>query len=240
MRDRVLPATLFAIVIFEFLAKIIGGLGIVERDFFISTYVAATGRVMAILCVTLITGIQVQKMYDSKEMDRMLAQPISRTCAALSIFTGFLYISFIICLTANLALIFLSPATLLHKILWSLSLQTECILMTSLAVALTTVLGRAVISTIYSMSIYFVGRIIAFIMLDRPDQSTMYNHLWILKAIVKTLSFSIPRLDMTAQSSWLIHGIENPWPTFISHMQLLSYCAMMIFVAIHDINKKQF
>ncbi len=62
----------------------------------------------------------------------------------------------------------------------------------------------------------------------------------ICKFILQTMSAVFPRLDLFAQSKWLIYGIESSSFVKIVVYQFLIYLPLLIIMSFHDFRKKQF
>ena len=62
----------------------------------------------------------------------------------------------------------------------------------------------------------------------------------VMKSSLKVLSVVFPRLDLFANSEWLVYGIVDFSNIKLIIIQSLIYIPLMIFMSFYDFNNKQF
>ena len=103
------------------------------------------------------------------------------------------------------------------------------------------ILKNSFTAILASIVFYALSRLMGmFVMaIELPQDYAVAKNNFLATGL-KILSVIFPRLDLFAQSSWTIYGVQDKGILQIIFIQFFIYIALMIFMAFHDFKKKQF
>ncbi len=212
IRDRLLWGIAAMSIVVVCLSVFSGSAAIVEQGQFILTYMAGGLRVIALLGLSLFTVFFVRRSFDARDIEFLLTRPISRSSfivshvAALSflaIISGF----FISLMIGGLALHY---GVTTSVFLWCFGITFELIIVMNVAFFFAMVLSSPVSAGMATFGFYILARLMGqllAIMHHVPHPSSMQDYIMNGLAYgAGLISTLIPRLDLLAQTSWLIYG----------------------------------
>jgi hypothetical protein len=235
LRDK-LYLGLFVILCGVFgLSNLVGFSALSEEAQMQLVYFAFLSRLVIVCGMILFICFYINKSFENKEVEFILARPISRNTLILSYWCSFTLITLILLIPVTIVII-LYNRSLIGLLWWIVSVVLELMLVSTFAITASLILSSAVMSVLATASFYFISRMMGFFVYSVSIPSNMYS----LNAFLKILSSIFPRLDLFGKTEWLVYGAINTQDICVILLQSLIYVPLMLFVAFHDFNKKQF
>lgn len=242
IRDRLYIGLLIVLLAAFGISSILGSTMLVEQSQASIVYIAGSSRLIFAIGMILFTCFYTRKSFDNKEVEFILSKSISRHGLISAYLLGFSLVSLFIFIPI-IAVLLLAKANIIGLSFWILSIFFEIFILISFAVLASLILKNAISSILATLGFYILSRMMAFFVLtvQIPAAATDFVS-WqrILNSFLKYLSFIFPRLDLFAQSNWLIYGITDYKIISLILTQSLIYIPLLIFMSFFDFNKKQF
>lgn len=242
MRDWLYVGLLAILIIAICISILLGSTALVEQNQMTITYIACASRMILVVGIILFSCFYMRRSFDNKEVEFILSKAISRWQFILSYLLGFITVALIILLPLILILFFF-PTNKLGLFYWAISLVFEMLIIITFSILAGLILRSAVSAILAALGFYIISRMMGFFVLtikfpESISQLTTINNF--LQFLLKIISIAFPRLDLFSKSDWLIYGINNFSDIIIISVQSAIYVPLMIFMAFHDLNKKQF
>lgn len=225
-------------------SALLGGTAALEKVHMTIVSVAGSSRVISVMGLVLFVCFYIKRSFENKEVQFILAKPISRSAYFLSLWFGFVVIAASIVVVLGLLLNFFTVARPYYILVWCISLLNEMMIVITFASLATLILQSAVISIMASLGFYFISRMMGFFVLtvSMPDSlKEVSNWSNAVEFLLKIISTVFPRLDLFAQTDWLIYGYENAVSGLtMSLIQTAIFVPFMLAIAFYDFGKKQF
>lgn len=239
LRDRVVLSVLLLIAIGASLSVLLGSAAVIETDQFALVFASGGLRIAGAIGVILFVVFHMRRSFDSKDVDYLLTRPISRISFILSHAAAFSLIGTVIALVTGLAVIGMGP----HMIggghaLWVFSLVVEFIIIANAALFFSMVLTSAAPAAMACLGFYVLARMMGQL-LGIADQGAEIQVFELLFYVMEIISLIIPRLDLLAQTSWLVYGEADIGFVFVA-LQGVLYTALLILAAMVDLVRRQF
>lgn len=242
LRDWLFATLMIGIITCAMIAHMLGGTALIETQEINLSYISASARIILMTGIILFTCFHVRNAFDTKEIDVFLSRPITRSNLVFSYWLGFVAVS-VLLLLPILALVFLQGILNMKGFfLWSGSLLIECLLVVAIALFCAFTSKSAIASTLASMGIYALARMMGFFVVT-VQSSSASGDPWlngIPAQALKLLSGIMPRLDFFAKSDWLIYGTGNVHDLKIFTAQAMIFIPFLILATIADFRRKQF
>lgn len=239
IRDRLVLSLLLALIVGTSIAVFLGASAVTESDQFAAVFLAAGLRLVGVLGLVLFAVFYVRRAFDSKDVEYLLSRPLSRASFILSHALGFSLLA--IGVGGFIALILAGVAPYLignSYYLWSLSLMAEFIIIMNAALFFSMVLVNATSAALAVYGLYILARLMGQMLgiVDAGIAAEVYSGLGV---VFEFVSLIVPRLDLMAQSSWLVYGTGDVGYGFIL-LQTVVYTALLILCAMVDLVRRQF
>lgn len=238
VRDRLFPGLAVLLSVTVSLGLFLGGTALNEQAETALTLAAGASRLTLALGIVVFIAFHVQRLFDNREIEALLARPLSRAVIALALACGY-------------ALVAVLPAAVIASLIalfapdwsgfapWALTLCLEAVLLALFALAAGLVFERAVPTTLASLGFYATARMMSFFTAiaaaETAGNST--GHAAMGK-IVETVALLMPRLDLFARTAWLVDGAQaSGWTT--ATVQALIYLPLLVVIAALDLGRKR-
>lgn len=242
-RDRTFYG-LVAILIFASLVSFfLGNTALVEQKQMQLAYIAGSHRVILVVGVVLLICLQVRQQFHNKEIELFLAMPQPRHKLILAYMLAYSFISVLITVPTIILVVWKSDQSAVAVLVWALSLIAELILISLFALAASLIIDGSVVAIFASMAFYIVSRMMGFVSSAIPMNFRLPGEGWVeylIEMVVKLVSIFIPRLDLFANTSWLIYGIDNDSNIWLVIGQFFIYLLLLWAITATDFNRKQF
>jgi hypothetical protein len=239
MRDRLIPAIFILMAVSASMSIFLGGAAVVEAGQFAAVFTAGSLRFVATFGMVLFVVFFIRRSFENKDVEYLLSRPVGRVRFILSHALAFSILALITGLLATLCVISLVPhAYYGAALMWSASLIAELIIMVNVALFFSMVLPSATTGVMATMALYMLARLMGELLgtLDKEGQSALYM---IMGVVMQGVSLIVPRLDLMAQTSWLIYGeADISWLFILS--QTVIYSGLVLAASIIDLSRRQF
>lgn len=241
LRDR-LYLGLFVTLIAAFgLSIFLGDSMLIEQKQTSLAFIAGSSRVIIACGMILFVCITTNRSFENKEIEFILSKPISRERFIIAYLCGFFVASFLIILPVSLTILAIFRIDLLSLAIWLSTMLIENIITISVALIASLILKNAFSAILASFGFYMISRLMGmFVMTLNMPKNLDDAKFHPLATTLKLISVAFPRLDLYAQTSWLIFKIEDFSSFKIVLWQSLVYIPLLIFMSFHDFKKKQF
>lgn len=244
VRDR-LFTVIAALCVAIFMATwIVGGAAIVEGEY--ASLALAAGSLRAVLMLGLMVFVcfHVQALFDSKEIEAILARPLHRSGFVLTYWlAGALPAAALVALVC-VGMLILYPPSLAGWAVWSASLLLEALLVVALSLTIALAMNSAVASAVCTMAVYALGREIGFLLAVTSGQFGVGTQAGAaghsVETMMQTLALVVPRLDLFGQSEWLLYGPSAGLGSYWFAAQAAVYTALVLAVACVDLRQRRF
>lgn len=241
LRDRVIQLLIVMMLLGVSAAIFLGSTAVIEKQPFT---IAATGTILRLLSVLgLVTFISffVRRAFESREIDYLLATPLTRYKLLFSFAAAFIVVALILSAAISLIVLVLLQHHTDGWAIWSASVFVELGITAILSLFFAIALKSATVSVLCSLGYYslarmlgaMIGIITSKLSLGRAiDQTIGY--------VVKIISVVTPRFDLLSQSAWLVYGNSAGVPLWILPAQFIVFCGLFLFAAAFDLRRSQF
>jgi hypothetical protein len=243
VRDRFIGAIVLALLAAVGVAMFLGASALAEQQALGLAYAGQLARL--ILLVGLVTFIcfHVRRMYETREIEAILARPISRTAFVLAYFAAYAVIALALALLVAPMLMAGLAAGGPGLAEWEASLMLECTIVVALSLFCAMALESASAAVLATLGLYLLGRSAAFFRAIAEsgtgvtDQAGLNQAArWVMEAIAAVM----PRIDLFGQSRWLISGPGGGWGLEDLLMQTAIYVPLLLLATIRDLHVKRF
>jgi hypothetical protein len=199
-------------------------------------------RIVLAMGVAVFVCFHVRAMYDTREIDVMLSRPVSRPRLVIGLWLGFSAVASVIVAAVALMVLYLQPASASGFAFWVASLLLESWIVVAIALFASLTNKSAVTSVLVSFTFYVLARLMAFFIATAQARIS-FEIPWMadaLRYIIKGVSVIVPRLDMFAQTEWLVYGLKDGAAVAYVMAQAAIFIPLALCVAIIDFCRKQF
>lgn len=240
LRDRLIHALGLLIIVATSLALFLGGAAVTEKGQFALVFTAGGLRFAGVVGVVLFIVFYVRRSFDSKDVEYFLSRPLTRVSFLLSHAAAF---SLLACLVSGLVItaVCLSAPSLIGPGygLWALSFLSELAIMANAALFFSFVLTSPVVAALAVFALYVLARMMGEI-LGILDHHVTLSGAEILSVVMQAVSLIVPRLDLMAQTSWLVYGPSDSIGYGFILIHGIVYTLFLLAMALFDLGRRQF
>ena len=241
VRDRLYIGLFVSLIITFGVSVFLGSTMLVEQQATTVVFIAGSSRVILAVGMILFVCLSINRAFENKEVEFILSKAISRQQFVLAYLIGFFVTSLLIFIPLAIAIFLISNADKVGLIIWLITLLLENFLVIIFALLVSLILKNSFSAIMASFAFYIIARLMGmFVMAIKLPQDIALIKNNFLAIILKFFSVLFPRLDLFAQSSWLIYGFKDYSQISIILLQFFIYFLLLIFMSFHDFKKKQF
>jgi ABC-type transport system involved in multi-copper enzyme maturation permease subunit len=240
-RDRVFQLMLVMLALAASLSLFLGSASTIEQKQYTLALAGTTLRLVATLGLIVFISFFMRRAFESREMDYLLASPVTRHRLLLSFSAAFVgaavFLAGVIAFVLFVISMKLSPGLLV----WSASVVVELAITAMMALFFACVLQSATISALCSVGLYALARLLG--MMIGIVNGKLVDTGWVAEAMnftVGTIAVVVPRFDLMAQSAWLVYGQADGFALWLLPVQMIVFCALFFFCAAFDLRRTQF
>ncbi|MEQ9109211.1 MAG: hypothetical protein RIF37_07825 [Rhodospirillaceae bacterium] len=238
LRDR-LFAGLFALVAVGFaMAIYLGDAALVEKGQTTVVYAGGAARTILILGLIIFQAFHIQRLYETREIEAVLSRAISREAFIVAYWAGFALVAVLLA-APIIALVFLFQSSLEGAVWWALSLVLEAFIVIAFAMFAGITLEKAVPAVFATLGFYGLSRLMSFFM-SISEGTTLDGINVITVPLSELVALLVPRLDLFAQTRWLVYGPGDIDSLVILIGQTVLYVGLLLFAAMFDLRRKRF
>lgn len=241
LRDKIYLGIFLVLIVSLGLSVFLGSASLVEEQANTSVYLAGSYRIIIAIGMILFVCLSIGKAFENKEIEFILSKSISREGIIFSYLIGFFIVNLLISIPSFLVIAIIGKINYSGFFLWAVSIILENLILISFTLLASLILKNSFSAIFASFAFYLISRLMGIFVLaiDIPKNFIdAKNH--ILATLLKFLSVAFPRLDLYAQTSWIVYGVEKINNIEIVFWQFIIYLPLLIFMSFHDFKKKQF
>ncbi|MBP7721739.1 MAG: hypothetical protein KA155_04290 [Alphaproteobacteria bacterium] len=239
LRDRLVMAMIITLVVGTSLAVFLGSAAIAEKQQFALVFAGAGLRLAGVLGLVLFTVFFIRRSFDARDVDFILSRPVSRVEFLLSYAAGLSLLALGMAAAQTLCL-YIIGGNLFgpSHISWAVSIAFENIIMVNAALFFSMILSSAATAATATAGFYILARLMGQLLgiIDSTGKGTFIYNL--MEYILQAISAVMPRLDLMAQTSWLIYGEAVEISSIL--LQGAIFTILIITAALIDLVRRQF
>ncbi len=240
IRDKLIIGITLMLIIAVSLAVFMGATALTEQDRFVAVFAAGSIRILNVFGLVLFVIFFIRRSFETRDVEFMLSRPVSRTKLVLSYAGGFSVIAAGLAIVSGACIYVLSSHLASNgHFFWALSLMAENIIMVNVALFFSMILSSPASCAFICMGFYVLSRMMTQI-LGIIDSGKVATDGHVLEFLMQIISALMPRLDLMAQTSWLVYGIEDIQNFAFVTIQCVVYTSLIIFAALIDMHYRKF
>ncbi len=240
IRDRLVIGLCFLLVMAVSLSIFMGASALTEQDRFVAVFAAGSVRMLNAFGLVLFIVFFIRRSFETRDIEFMLSRPIGRIQLVLSYAAGFSILAVVLGLISGACITALSPHLFSSgHVLWTVSLIVENILMVNVALFFSMILTSAASCAFASLGFYVLSRMMSQI-LGIIDAGKEVIDIKALEIVMQVISALMPRLDLMAQTSWIVYGPDETIGYEFVILQGAVYAALILLAALIDMRRRQF
>ncbi len=240
LRDRLLLSLLVLLALGASLSVFMGSAAVMEQDRFALVFAGGGLRIASVLGLVLFVVFHVRRSFDTKDVEFLLSRPIGRAAFLLSFAVAFSLLAIVMGLAVGVTLYALGPHIFGYgHLLWITSLIIENIIMVNTALFFAMVLQSASTAAMACSAFYVLARMMGQI-LGILDSGSGFLGIEAMPVVMQGISAITPRLDLMAQTSWLVYGVGDHIGFIYVATQGLVFSALVLLAALLDLVYKKF
>ncbi len=237
LRDRLFGGLIVLLAVSTALAIFLGGVAISEQLQMAVVVAAGSGRIILVLGLTVFAAIHIQGLFETREVEAILARAISRPRFVLAYWLGFSCIAVVLAGLFGGFIVVMIGASI-GTLVWAGTLIAECLIVLGVVMFAGLMLERATATVLFTVGFYALARLMGFFVgiRDTVDQTPINAFI---KGLMDVVLLFIPRLDLFAQSSWVLYTPERIDFSFLA-IQSSLFVTLILGAAAFDLRRKQF
>jgi hypothetical protein len=242
-RDRLIWGVAIAVFLGVALSLFSASAAIMEQKQFVLVYAGGGIRLLVLFGLSLFVVFFVRRSFDSRDVEFLLTRPISRFSFVLSHAAAFSVLSALgggVLIAAITALSWGGDMDWSSLMLWACGVTIEFILIANVAFFFAMVLSSPVTAGLATLGFYVLSRLMGQLLAIANHPAENFPGESLLKGSMEVVSTIVPRLDLMAQTSWLIYGgasAEN-WAFLLVQGGL--FWALVVGSTMVDLIRRQF
>lgn len=241
-RDRIVQLMVVFMALGTATSIFLGSAAVTEQQAFTAATLATTLRTLSVLGLVIFISFFVRRMFESREIDYLLATPLTRHRLLMSFAAAFISVAIVFSVIIAGIVLILSRKLTTGWMMWSASVVVELSITCMVALFFSIVLRSATVSALCSLGYYSLARMLgAMIGISQTKfdgGSQLVNS--IVDYMIKGISAVTPRFDLLAQSAWLVYGKADGVALWMMPVQLVVFCALFFACAAYDLRRSQF
>ena len=240
LRDRFVYGLIGIVAIIGSLSVFFGSSAIVEQDNFTRSFAAFGFRLFGVAALVMFVVTYLRRCFENRDIDFLLSRPVGRTRFVMTHAAAFSVIAiFASLILGGTSVYFESGKIDAGVMLWWLSLTIEFLIMANVAMFFAFVMTSSTACLLVVFAFYLLCRLIGDLLgiLDRKIDDGMSE---IMTRAMEFISMFIPRLDLMAQSKWLLYGAPSDISFPFIFGQGAVFLTLIIAATAIDMRRRQF
>lgn len=239
LRDRIFLSFFLLILVGCSLSVFLGSAAVIEKDKFSLVFASGGLRIAGILSLVLFVIFFVRRSFDGKDVEFLLSRPISRLQFILSLAMGFSIQAVLVGIGVGLAVLSIAPHLISSgHVLWIVSSICENIIVVNIALFFSMYISSAASASMATAGFYVLSRMIGQIL--GIVHSSLVDHMSPMAIVMQFISIFVPRLDLMAQTSWLLYGYDTSIDFLTVVCQGAFFTFLIVCAAVLDLMRRQF
>lgn len=240
LRDKLLISLLVLLALGASLSVFMGSAAVVEQDRFAVVFAGGGLRLASVLGLVLFVVFFVRRSFENKDIEFLLSRPISRIQLLLSFSAAFSLLGLLMGVAIGIVLYILGPHLFGQgHLLWVASLMIENMIMVNAALFFSMFLSSAASAAMVTLTFYALARMMGQI-LGIIDAGARLFEFGPMSVAIEMISAVTPRLDLMAQTSWLVYGAGDEIGFGYVIVQGLVFSALIVLASLLDLVFRKF
>lgn len=240
VRDRLLLSLLLILGVVSSLSLFFGASSITEQMAFVTTSAASGFRLFGVASLVLFTVNYIRRSFDARDVDYLLSRPLGRVSFIVTHAAAFSTLAIIAAILFGGAIALFQWKVLHGGIwIWWVSLGAEFIIMANVAMFFSLFMKSSTASTIVVFGFYLLsrlmGEILGIISVNRNSR-----FIDALEGVMEFISVFLPRLDLMAQTKWIVYGAPDNISFGFLAAQCVVFLCVILGATLIDMNRRQF
>jgi hypothetical protein len=237
VRDRLFGGLFIMLMVAAAAAMFMGQSALIEQLQMALVFTAGAGRLILVLGLSIFVAFHIQRMFETREVEAVLSRAISRLQFVLAYWLGFAVLAAVLAGIFGAAVVMIAGPSA-GALLWAATLLAECVVVMAVAVFAGFMLERATATVLFTMGFYALARLVGFFVGIREHTAQGGLNAVTDRLLDLTILF-IPRLDMFAQTKWLVYPPGGGEVVYLAAQTVL-FLALVLAAAMFDLSRKQF
>jgi hypothetical protein len=241
LRDKIILSFALMFLVVISLSFIMGDAAVIEKDQFALIFMAGFLRFVCVTGLILFIVFFIRRCHEARDIEFILSRPVSKMQLILSYLIAFFTLAFFASLACWFCLAGLSAGeNILGYTIWALSLLLELCIISSTAFFFSMSLSSAVVAAFASFAFYALARMMGQLLgiIDHNATSGIFTQS--MEWIMQIISALTPRLDLLAQSEWLLYGLQENTSYLVPMISACIYILLLYVATYMDLLRKQF
>lgn len=208
LRDRLILVLVLSLIAGASLSVFLGSAALTEKIQFVQVFASSGLRLAGLLCLSLFVISYIRRAFETRDIDYLLSRPVGRVCFVFSHATAFSILAIIVAGAVCAAVLGAGMRLESGQGLWALSLVIEYIIMANAAFFFAMVLPGVASGAMATTGLYVLARLMGQL-LGIASAGLNVPGATLFSALLKVISVFVPRLDLMAQSAWLVYGPDD-------------------------------
>jgi hypothetical protein len=238
LRDRLFISVIALELIVLVLALFLGSALIFEVQAAALTFAAAAARLGIVFGLSVFAAFHVERLYGTREIEAILSRTISRGRFMFSYWLALVIAAVLLALPV-LAFVVFFQLSLPGVLWWSSTLLLESCIVLAFVLFAAIILERAIPAIFATIGFYLLARLLNFLSgISLHGQQSGVNE--IANPLFDAIAMLAPRLDLFAQTRWLVYGPEITEVFYWLPLQAAIYVPLLLLAATIDLRRKEF
>lgn len=239
-RDRVIQLMVVLMAVATATSIFLGSAAASEQHAYTVATVATALRTLAVLGLVIFISFFVRRIFESREIDYLLATPLTRNKLLGSFAAAFVTVALVFSVMIAVVVLVLSGKPTQGWAVWSASVAVELGITSLIALFFSVVLRSATVSALCALGYYSLARMLgAMIGILQAKFDGGLVTFYSVKTVVRTLSAVVPRFDLMSQSAWLVYG-KADLALWVLPVQFVVFTVLLLACASYDLRRSQF
>ncbi len=238
LRDRLFVSLLSLLAVVFAVSLFIGGGALLEKGEMIVAFAGGAGRAALVLGLTVFVSFHVERIYETREIEAILARNISRGAFVVSYWLGLVVVAALLALPV-IVFMGIFQLSFVGAIWWCASLMLECCIVLAFVLFAAVTIERAIPTIFTTLGFYGLSRLVSFVLgIATNGEQDGINA--VTNPLFEFLALFIPRLDLFCQSRWLVYGPDVGEKLMLIPIQAAIFVPFLLAMTIFDLRRKQF
>lgn len=239
MRDRLILVLVLSLTAGASLSLFLGSAALTEKSQFVQVFAASGLRLVGLLGLVLFVIAHIRRSFETRDVDYLLSRPVGRVGFIAAHAAAFSILALAVAATVSFAVIAIVPKLGQAQALWAFSLAIEYIVMANTALFFAMVLPGVASGAMATLGLYVLGRLMGQL-LGIAASEHLFPGAAFVSDIMNLISVFVPRLDLMAQSFWLVYGADGTAGFGFALLQGMVFSALIVLAACVDLVRRKF
>lgn len=240
LRDRLILVCVLSLVIGASLSLFLGSAALTEKAQFVQVFAASGLRLAGLLCLVLFVVAYIRRSFETRDIDYLLSRPLGRMTFMISHALAFSLLAVIVAAAVSFAALGIVPKSFgAGHILWAASLAVEYVIMANTAFFFAMVLPGVASGAMAVTGLYVLARLMGELLGIAAAHPDLPGAAF-FSGVMNLVSMFIPRLDLMAQSVWLVYGPDGTAGLGFALGQGVVFTALVVLAACVDLVRRKF